>query len=102
MNKLIFAPAFQEDLQEAFDYIEQHLTAPHAAHTLMREIDRAIMLLKEQPLLYPLCPEPLDVLGYRKIIVRQYILIYYADTAHQTVYLLRCFHGKQNYLDYFR
>ena len=102
MYKLIFAPAFAADLQETFAYIETTLAVPQASRTLMQEIDRAISLLKEQPFLYPFCPEPLNALQYRKIVVRQYILIYYVDEAAQTVNLLRCFHGNQNYLHYFR
>lgn len=100
--KLVFAPAFAEDLHETFSYIRITLDNPEATKRLMQEIDSAIMRLKDFPEMCPLCGEPLSVLGYRKLIVRSYILIYAVDYGNRTVSMLRCFYGRQNYLRFFR
>ena len=35
--------------------------------------------------------------GYRKAVIRNYVLIYKVDEKDQTVLLLRFFYGKQDY-----
>lgn len=99
--KLNFAPKFIEDLDEAFGYISGTLFAPSAANALMKEIDNAVTSLKTMPYMYPECPEPLDSLGYRKIIVKNFILVYEIDENAKRVNLLRCFYGKSNYIKFF-
>ena len=101
MYNLVFAPAFAADLDEMFAYITSNLSAPKAAMDLLGEIDRSILLLKETPLMYPLCPEPLDIMNYRIMTVKNYIIIYNVDEAVKCVDLLRCFFGKSNYLRFF-
>lgn len=99
--KLIFTPAFVSDLNTVFDYISTALSNEQAAKKLMKKIDDSIMHLKTSPEMYPLAPEPLDVLGYRKIILKNYIIIYATDKKASKVNLLRCFYGKQNYFRFF-
>lgn len=100
--KLIFSPEFTKDLDNTFAYISQMLVAPKAAKKLMKEIDESIMNLKAFPEMYQLCREPLDELGYRKIIVKNYVLIYSVDKIAGAVNLLRCFYGKSDYMKFFR
>lgn len=99
---LIFSPEFTKDLDNTFAYISQTLIAPNAAKRLMKEIDGSIMNLKEFPEMYPLCREPLDELGYRKIIIKNYVLIYSVDKTAGAVNLFRCFYGKSDYMKFFR
>ena len=101
MYKLIFAPEFVNDLEETNEYIASTLESPDAAKSIMKEIDDTIMKLKDMPFMFPKCDEPLDVFEYRKIIIKNYILIYYVDESQNIVNLLRCFYGKSNYLDFF-
>ena len=98
---LIFSPEFTKDLNDTFNYITLTLSNEQAAKKLMKEIDNAIINLKTMPEMYPLSPEPLDILGYRKIIIKNYIIIYSVDKKRGEVDLLRCFYGKQNYLSFF-
>lgn len=99
---LIFSPEFVKDLNDTFNYISLILTNEKAAKKIMKEIDNAIMNLKTMPEMYPLAREPLDILGYRKIIIKNYIIIYSVDKKRKNVDLLRCFYGKQNYLSFFK
>ncbi len=63
----------------------------------MSNIDKKIMSLKDT-YMYPLCSEPLGLLHYRKIAVKNYILLYSVDDTNNEVHMLRCFYGKRNYL----
>ena len=48
--------------------------------------------------MYVSCNDPhLKSLGYRKAVIRNYILIYKVDETEKIVYLMRLFHGRQDY-----
>ena len=50
------------------------------------------------PLMYETCHDPyLKELGYRKAVIRNYILIYKVNSETKTVYIMRLFHGRQDY-----
>lgn len=100
--KLNFALDFTSDLDETFRYISMDLGSPKASKSLMKKIDSAIINLKSQPFMYPLCSPPLDVLGYRKIVIDNYIIVYSIIESTKSVNLLRCFYGKSSYLSFFK
>lgn len=101
MYKIIFSPQFSTDLDNSFKYISETFDSPNAAKNLMKEIDHSITNAAENPMIYPLCPEPLAALGYRKIVVKNYIAVFYINEQNKTVNMLRLFHGRQDYLKYF-
>ena len=74
MYKLVFAPEFARDLDSTF---------------------------KNMPYMYPECNEPLKSLGYRKIVVKNYILIYEVDDEKKNINLLRIFYGRSDYMRFF-
>ena len=61
----------------------------------------SIMNLKNMPYMYPECNEPLKSLGYRKIIVKNYIMIYEVNEKKNNVNLLRLFYAKSDYVRFF-
>ena len=101
MYKLIFAPEFSKDLDNTFEYISNILKANNASKDLMKEIDDSIMNLKNMPYMYPECNEPLKSLGYRIIIVKNYIMIYEVNEKKNNVNLLRLFYAKSDYVRFF-
>lgn len=101
MYKLIFAPEFSKDLDNTFEYISNILKANNASKDLMKEIDDSIMNLKNMPYMYPECNEPLKSLGYRKIIFKNYIMIYEVNEKKNNVNLLRLFYAKSDYVRFF-
>ncbi len=101
MYKLIFSPQFTRDINDAFEYISNTLSSPNAAKKLMSEIDRSISNTASEPYLYPLCPEPLNMLGLRKIAVKNYIAVYTVDETKKEAQFLRLFYGRRNYTDFF-
>lgn len=101
MYKLIFSPQFTRDINDAFEYISNTLSSPNAAKKLMSEIDRSISNTASEPYLYPLCSEPLNMLGLRKIAVKNYIAVYTVDETKKEAQFLRLFYGRRNYTDFF-
>lgn len=101
MYKLIFSPEFLTDIDEAFEYISSVLDSKNAAGKLMKKIDGCVEMLKETPYMFPLCNDPLSILNYRKIAIKNYVIIYSVNEQKKEVYLLRCFYGKRDYPNLF-
>jgi len=52
--------------------------------------------------MYPLCIEsPMRELGYRKLVIKNYIVIYGASEPENAVNIVRIFYGRQNYARFF-
>lgn len=99
--KLIFAPAFENDIDRTFEYISKNLNAPKAAKRLMADINRSISFAEGNPYMYPLCSGHLSLLGFRKIVIKNYVVIYFIDEDEKTVNFLNLFYGRQNYVEFF-
>jgi len=89
------------DLDEIYSYISETLYADDAAKKLMREIEKSILSLSEFPHRFS---ASLDVSlaqrGYRRIVVKNYVILFTVDESTHTVYVARIFHGKMNYSKY--
>ena len=94
--KLIMTDSFQRDLDAVIGYIAMTLENKAAAASLLDAIEQSFDWIERMPLMYEACQDPhLRELGYRKAVIRNYILVYQVDG--DTVNLLRLFHGRQDY-----
>ncbi len=96
--KLEFSPIANDDLDGIYRYISEHLVAPKAANDLLDNIETSIMRLKD--FLYSGSPAVDDILnsrGYRKLIVKNYILFYLIDETEKQVVIMRVLYGAQQY-----
>ncbi len=101
--KIRFSKDAERDLDELFEYIKTKLAAPKASFDMMTEIEQKIGLLAEQPLMFPLCHDStLSLLGYRKLVIKNYIVIYLVNTEKQTLYIVRIFYGRRDYVNYIK
>lgn len=100
--KLIVSSRFESELDKAFEYISNNLSSPLAAKKLMSEINKSVSFAVENPYMYPLCPEGLAQLGFRKIAVKNYIVIYYVNEDDKTINLIDLFYGRRNYIVFFK
>ena len=83
-NKIIETELGQKDLSDIVDYIVYSLENPSAAVALLDEVEA--------------CSDPyLKALGYRKVSIRNYIMIHKVYELTQTVSIMRFSHGRQNY-----
>ncbi|HBQ28424.1 translation repressor RelE [Peptococcaceae bacterium SCADC1_2_3] len=94
--QLKFTPIANDDLDGIYRYISEHLVAPKAANDLMDNIETSIMQLKGFP--YSGSPVADDILssrGYRKLIVKNYIVFYLIDETEKQVVIMRVLYGTQ-------
>lgn len=88
----------ESDLDQITDYLSIELCNPPAAYAFLDEVERVSDVLANTPELFPLCSDSkLAELGYRKAIVRAYILVYEIDADAEVVRILRFFHESENY-----
>lgn len=96
--KIVKTDSFQRDLDAVICYLVKSLENKIAAASLLDDIVQSCDYLKHMPLMYEACRAPhLKELGYRKAVIRNYVMVYKVDETEKTVYLMRFFHGRQNY-----
>ena len=89
------------ELGEILDYIINRLQNPNAAKDFLDKVGECYGRLAENPKIYQLCDyENFKEKGYRKAVVKNYVLIYRIDEAAKAVYILHIFYGRQNYYSY--
>ena len=100
MYTLEITESAEVDLDQITDYLGNILANPSAALAVLDEVEHVSETLETTPELFPLCNDPrLAELGYRKAIVRAYLLVYEIDKTMQIVRVLRFFHETENYAD---
>ena len=96
--KLVETALAQADLDAILSYLTLSLENPAAATAFANEVEKCYTALEQMPYLYEQCRDPrFSSKGYRKAVIKHYLLIYRVDEAQKTVYLLRFFYGRQNY-----
>lgn len=92
-------PSAIRDLQEVGDYIAKELYAPESAEALLNEIETAISAACEFPLSLPSINDALlRVKGYRKIIVKNYIVFVIPDQERKILNVMRVMYYARDYL----
>ena len=96
--KLIETRLASQDLDNILEYMAVRLQNPAAASAFADAVEQCYSLLEHTPLMYEVCRDlRLRAKGYRKAVIRNYVLIYKVDEKNRTVLLLRFFYGKQDY-----
>ncbi len=96
--KVVQTDLFQQDLEGVIRYIALALDNKSAATALLDAMDQCFDDLGRTPLMYEVCRDlHLRELGYRRAVIRSYIMVYKVDDAARQVTVLRLFHGKQDY-----
>lgn len=98
MYKLIVTELAHQDLDNIISYIAVQLANPTAASDFLDEVDKCYGYLKSNPMMYSKCQDNrLGKEGYRKAVVKNYIIVYKVDEKSETVSILRFFYGTQDY-----
>ena len=96
--KIVKTDSFQRDLDEVIGYIALSLENKTAAASLLNAVEKSYDDLERMPLMYEACHDPyLKELGYRKAVIRNYIMVYKVDKDAKAVYVMCLFHGRQDY-----
>jgi len=90
--------AARKDSREILAYIKNKLFAPQAATNLADKFDECYKRLENNPYMYEVCRHPkLKELGFRRAVIKNYILLYQVFEENNLVIVNRIFHGKRDY-----
>ncbi len=88
----------EKDLRDIIRYISAQLSAPMTALQMMETIEEAIMNLADMPQKCPLVTdERLATVGYRKLLVKNYIVFFTINEKSKTVDVERILYTRRNW-----
>lgn len=97
--KVYVSEPAENDLRDIVRYISAQLAAPTSAMNMMNDISLAIENLAEMPQRFPpVTDERLRLLGYRKLIVKNYIVFYTIDEPSMAVDVERILYARRDWL----
>jgi len=83
-----------------YNYISNKLFASKAAKELMNAVEDVVQNLKYMPRAYRVIKKfPELELEYRRITIRNYVLIYTVSEKEKTIYIVHMYYGGSNYLN---
>lgn len=98
MYELEYLPVAQQDMVEIVQYISQELKNPSAANRLAAALieagDRIPSFPYANPVYHSLRPLQHE---YRKLIVRNFLLLYWVDEAEKRITIARVIYAKRDY-----
>ena len=98
MYKVIVSELAHEDLRNIIKYIKDTLCAPDAAAGFADQVQQCYANLKNNPLLYTRCAdERLKKDGYRRVLIKNYVLVFKVDAGKKIVKVYRLFYGAEDY-----
>ena len=98
--KVVETQSAIKDLSEIISHIVVRLQNPQAASELADEISKCYTNLASIPNIYEMCNDARNrAKGYRRLVVKNYIVVYRVDEEEIVVYILRIFYGKRNYIE---
>ena len=101
MYKLIITELAQEDLDGIIEYIAIDLANPTAAKDFLDKVQESYGYLKNNPYIYaPVEDRRLAKEGYRKALIKNYILVFKTDEKTKTTTIYRFFYAARDYFKY--
>ena len=91
--------SFQKDLMQIVYYIHHSLSAPFTAANFVEIIENTLYDLSLMPHRYVLVSDPyLRKKGFRKCIIKKYILFFTIDEDSKSIHVHRILHSRQNWM----
>lgn len=98
MYKLLVTELAHQDLDNIVSYIAIQLSNPKAAGDFLDEVTTCYSFLKNNPMMYERCQDRrLEKEGYRKAVIKNYVLVYKVNENSRTVSIMRFFYSAQDY-----
>ena len=89
----------ENDLRDIVRYISSQLSAPISALHMMELLDEAMQGLTDMPQRCSIvADERLSQMGYRKLIVKNYVVFFSIDEKNQLVDVERILYGRRDWL----
>lgn len=99
--KINISEAAERDLNAIFEYIAVRLQNKEATIDFAKEVEKKYILLSEHPLMFPLSRDVrLKRKGYRKVSVKNYVMVYRVEPNKPEVFIARFFYGKRDFEKY--
>jgi len=90
----------EQDLEHIITYMIDKLSAPVAATTFADAVNDCYENLEANPYIYESCRDfKLKNEGYRRAVIKNYILVYKIYEEKKTVVVHRFFYGRQDYVN---
>jgi toxin ParE1/3/4 len=94
--RIEYLPAAEKDLIDIFEYILSD--DPSAATNFLDQVDESILKLEDFPYMGVIPKDSrLKYLGYRILIVENYLVFYVVHEVKELVEIRRVLHGKRQY-----
>lgn len=98
MYKLVITELAHQDLDSIVSYIAVQLSNAKAAGDFLDEVTVCYGFLKSNPMMYERCQDRrLGEEGYRKALIKNYVLVYKINEESKIVSIMRFFYGAQDY-----
>lgn len=98
MYKLTVTELAQDDLDAIVEYIACQLENPIAAGAFLDEVEACYKQLNANPFIYARSSDlRLAREGYRKAVIKKYLLMFKVDEDAETVVIYRVFYGAMDY-----
>lgn len=99
--KITITYSANKDLDEIVDYIVNHLFNTTAAKDLLNDIEDKYKQLAKFPYMFEEVRDKiLKKKGYRKIVVKNYIILYLIDELDKEINIMRFFYCGKKYEKY--
>ena len=95
--KIIWSPTFKKEFEDICDYISTQLKEPIIARKIYYRILAKLNSLKYFPEVY--IKMQIKDIEFRRILLKNYVIIYQIDFIYREVLILHIFHGNQDYLN---
>lgn len=101
MYKLNITKLADDDLDKIIEYISVDLANPSAATEFLTEVINCYEYLKTNPYIYAVADDRrLIKEGYRKALIKNYILVFKVDEELKTTTVYRFFYAARDYFKY--
>lgn len=98
MYKLVITELAHQDLESIVSYIAVQLSNAKAAGDFLDEVTACYGFLKSNPMMYERCQDRrLGEEGYRKAVIKNYVLVYRINEESKIVSIMRFFYSAQDY-----
>lgn len=103
-NQTIYEVEFTEncieEMDEIYKYISNKLFANVAANNLIQKVKEEVLALEISPMLYMKIDKTDEFeREYRRIVIKNYIVLYTIDEEQKKVYVSHMYYGRRNYLN---
>ena len=96
--KLIVSKDAHNDANDIAAYITYELSNAQAASRFLDNVEASYRQITDNPFMYALCADTrLREKGYRKVVIKNYLVIYRVDEAKKTAYVIRIVYATRDY-----